>query len=293
MEVVRFDLNHMPEKNPGLSLALGNFDGVHVGHQALFVETALHAKGDSGVLLFSKPFGEGPFLSSIEDKIRFALSSRLDIVYVLENDDSLFFLSPEEFIDTVLKPLGCSRVVMGEDFRFGAKASGNPETLKAHFDVEVVPLLCLEGTKVSSSTIKDRLLAGYVEGAREMLGKSYEIVGKVRQGFGNGRKIGFPTANLELSFDYLLPKPGVYCGVGYVNGIAHRAMVNVGTNPTVGALSHPIVEAHFLDFDEDCYGKTCYVSFLAYLREEKKFSSLEELRSQLLIDLETVKEILA
>ena len=239
MDVIRFDFNHLPEENPGLSLALGNFDGLHIGHQKLFVETAMHAKGDSAVLFFAHPYGDGPSLTDVEDKLRFALSSRLDACYVLENDASLYELSPEEFIRKVLLPLGTKRVVVGQDFRFGKNALGTPEDLKPYFEVEIVPLLEHGGEKVSSSSIKALLRQGKVEDAAAKLGRSYEIRGKVTEGLGNGRKLGYPTANLALSFDYVLPLPGVYCGVAYVSGIAYRAMINVGVNPTVGAYPSP------------------------------------------------------
>ena len=293
MDVVRFSLDKLPEPSKGLSLALGNFDGLHIGHQRLFVETALHAKGDSAVLFFKKPYGGGPILTDVEDKLRLSLPSRLDRCYVLENDESLFDMEAEEFIEKVLVPLGTARVVVGEDFRFGQGAKGNPELLKKYFDVEIVPLLQLEGSKVSSSAIKALLFEDEVELATEWLGRPYELRGIISKGLGNGRTIGFPTANLELAADYVLPLPGVYCGVAYVSGIAYRAMINVGTNPTVGKLDQPIVEAHLLDFDKECYGQTCYVSFLRFIREEKRFDSLEELRKQLVQDEATVREMLA
>jgi len=292
MEIVRFRLDQLPPKRDNLSLALGHFDGVHKGHQSLFVATSMGASGDAGALLFSKPFGKGPFLSSVEDKIRLCLSSRLDVLYVLDNDESFFQLTPEGFMD-LLENLGVSRVCVGPDFRFGSKALGTPETLKGRFQTEIVPLLTYQGEKVSSSLIKDLLLQGEVHPAAERLGHSYEIMGKVQEGFHNGEKLGYPTANIIPTFDYLLPRPGVYCCAVYVSGIAYRAMVNVGTNPTLGLLDHPIVEAHILDYDGDCYGKTLYCAFLSYIREEKRFNSLEELKAQLEKDERVVRDLFA
>ena len=293
MEKVRFSLDHMPEPSPGLSLALGNFDGLHKGHQQLFIEASYHAKADSGVLFFGEPFIQGPYLSSVEDKIRYALNSHLDTIYVLENDASLFEMEPEEFTHNVLVPLGTKRVIVGEDFRFGKGGKGTPETLRRFFDVDVVPLLKEGDEKISSSAIKSYLSRGQVVKAASYLGRSYEISGKVVEGLHNGAKIGYPTANISLSYDYLLPANGVYAGVIYLGGIAHKAMINVGNNPTVGYLNKPIVEVHILDYDEDSYGRFVYVAFLAYVREEKCFASLKELALQLREDEAKVREILS
>ncbi|MCR5348205.1 MAG: riboflavin biosynthesis protein RibF [Bacilli bacterium] len=292
MEVYRFDLDHLPPCSPGLSLALGNFDGFHKGHQSLFVKTALDASSNSGALIFETPFGNGPFLSSSEDKKRYALSSRLDSLYVLSGKE-VYSLSAEEFIRRVLLPLGTKRVVVGEDFRFGKDRSGDVSLLKEYFDVDVVPFCLHKGVKVSSRSIKELLSLGQVEEAAELLGKPYEVSGIVAEGFHNGRKIGYPTLNLSLTYDYVLPMAGVYCGVVYVSGVAYRAMVNVGTNPTLGLLDKPIVEAYLLDYEGECYGKLAYCAFLRFLREERKFGSLEELKAQLEIDEANVKESLS
>lgn len=293
MNVIHFDISHLPESSPNLTLALGHFDGLHRGHQKLFVEASLNASGDAGALFFASPFGKGPYLSSVEDKLRYALSSRLDSIYVFHNDESLFALSAEEFIERILLPLGTKKVVVGEDFRFGKGRSGDANTLRKYFEVIVVPLLQENGTKISSSSIKEDIALGHVEKARESLGRSYEISGIVGHGYHNGSKIDYPTANLVTSFDYVLPRSGVYCGVIYVSGKAYRAMVNVGINPTVGKLLHPIVEVHILDYDEDCYDKKVYVAFLSFIREERKFASLEELKAQLKLDEAKIREILA
>ena len=292
MEVIRFRLNNLPPKRDNLSLALGHFDGVHRGHQSLFVANSLNAKGDAAALLFSNPFGKGPYLSSVEDKIRYALSSRLDALYVLENDESFFALEPEAFIQ-MLRDLGCTRVTVGPDFRFGHRAAGDIDMLRAAFEVEVVPMLEEDGEKISSRQIKSLLEAGDLKGANARLGRSYEIKGKVVEGFHNGKKLGFPTANIEPSFPYVLPYPGVYCCAVYFDGVAYRAMVNVGDNPTLGVAKKPTIEAYILDYDGDCYGKTLYCAFLAYVRQEKKFAGLEELKEQLKKDERYVRDLFA
>lgn len=293
METIYFSLNNMPVKNEGLSLALGNFDGVHRGHQRLFVETSLNSSRDAAALFFDEPFLSGPYLSSLDDKLRHALSSRLDALYVLQDAKSIYSLTPEEFIEKILLPLGTRRVVVGEDFRFGRGGVGDADTLRRYFDVDVVPLLLENGEKVSSTAAKHYLSLGDIEKTTSLLGRPYEISGVVGEGFHNGAKIGYPTANIHSDFPYVLPRPGVYAGVIYLSGKAYRAMINVGLNPTVGALSKPLVEVHVLDYEEDCYGKKAYVGFLAYVREEKKFASLDELGKQLREDERRIRDILA
>ena len=181
----------------------------------------------------------------------------------------------------MLLPLGVERVVIGSDFRFGKGKGGGIDELKAHFKVEVVPLLEHKGEKISSSSIRKAIEAGELGELPETLGRRYEIQGKVSKGLGNGRRIGFPTINLALDFPYVLPRTGVYVGIAYVSGIAYKAIINVGKNPTVGALEHPQIEAHLLEFNGDAYGKRAYVAFYAFLREEQKFASLEALGEQL------------
>ena len=281
MDIVRFDLNHLPEKERKLSLALGNFDALHRGHQKVFVETALGAEGASAALLFAKPFGCGKAICSIEDKIRLSSSSRLDALYILENDETLFEMTPSRFIEEVLLPLGTTRVVVGEDFRFGKGKGGGIEELKAHFGVEVVPLLEHEGKKISSRSIRNDIEEGKLDHLPFTLGRRYEVQGKVVPGLQKGRTIGFPTVNLAFDFPYVLPRNGVYLGIVYLSGIAYKSIINVGKNPTVGALDHPQVEAHLLDYDGDAYGKRAYVSFYSFLREEKTFPSLNALGEQL------------
>ncbi len=281
MDIVRFDINHLPAPEKNLSLALGNFDAFHHGHQKVFVETALGAEGTSAALLFAKPFGRGRSLCSLEDKIRLSSNSRLDALYILENDESLFELSAEEFIERVLLPLGTTRVVVGEDFRFGKGQGGGLDELKARFKVEVVPLLEYKGKKIASRDIKKDIEAGHLEDLPGTLGRRYEVKGIVQHGLENGRSIGFPTINLGLDFPYVLPRTGVYIGISYISGIAYKSIINVGRNPTVGVLKHPLIEAHLLDYHGDAYGKLAYVAFFSFLREEAKFDSLEDLRKQL------------
>ncbi len=285
MEIIRLTYPFEPIEGPSLSLCLGNFDGVHRGHQSLFLESRLDAEGDCGVLLFDPPlssfFKKEKVLTSTEDKLRFIKPHGLDKAFVLEVDESFLDLSKEEFIEKVLKPLRVTQIVVGEDFRFGKGAKGTPKDLKGHFDVVTMPLLEEGGKKVSSTLVKALLKEGDVQSAKKALGRPYEVKGPIKEGFHNGEKLGFPTLNIHAESQYVLPKNGVYAGFVYLGGVPRKAVMNVGIHPTLTSLSEPIIEAHLLSGEPSFVPSSAYVEFLAFEREEKTFASLEELKEEL------------
>lgn len=213
----------------------------------------------------------------LEDKIRFLNRLGVDYAYVIDADKDFYSLSPKRFRDEVLSPLGVDRLIVGEDYHYGKGGAGDAKSLQECFDTTVVPLLTQNGEKISSTAVRNALLEGDIKKANSLLGRTYEIHGSVQSGFQNGRKLGFPTANIGLDYPYLLPKAGVYFALAYVHGLPHKAIVNIGCNPTFGKLNAPRVEAHLLDFSGDVYGKTVYLELIAYRREERKFASMEEL----------------
>lgn len=271
-------------------LLLGNFDGVHKGHQAL-ISAALE-KGEAAVLLldpsFHKEKDEG-VLTTLEDKIRLFGYYGVQNIYVLKTDREFFSLPKESFIENILKKLEPSLLVVGEDYSFGFKGEGKANDLKGAFLTIALPLCEFQGEKIGTRLIKSLLLSGKVIEANNLLGRPYEIKGKVQKGFQNGRKISFPTANLEAS-PYLLPKKGVYCGFSYLRGICYKAIINVGDAPTIGKLKKNIVEVYLDGFNGDCYDETLYVDFISLLREEIHFASLESLKNQLQKDLEEMRK---
>lgn len=290
MERIDFSLDELPSPKPGLTLALGNFDGFHLGHRDLAL--AASSEGSpSGILLFDHPYKvSSTYLSDVEDKIRFSYVTGLEYAYVLHCEDSFYELSKDDFME-LLKRLGAKTIVIGEDFLFGKSALGTPEDLKRGFKVIVVPThVDSQGHKISSSNIKLALSKGQIEEANSLLGHPYEIKGTVVHGLENGRKIGFPTCNLGLSFPYILPEDGVYCGLVYLSGVPYRAMINVGVNPTIGKLSSPLAEAHIIDGQVEAYGKRAYFRFYKKIRDEVTFSSLSELQHQLSLDKEAVED---
>ncbi len=292
MDKIVFSLGDLPKRREGLTLALGNFDGFHLGHQSLARETRLFASNDSGILFFARPYKDEEVLSDLEDKIRFSYSCGLDYAYCLENDSSFYELDSFSFMD-LLEKLGTKRIVCGPDFRFGKEKKGDVDVLKSRFLVDVVPFLTdSEGKKISSHRIKELIASGEVGEASIDLGRPYETKGVVVHGLENGRRIGFPTLNLEPAAPYVLPKRGVYAGFVYLSGIPYKAMINVGNNPTIGKRETLIEEAHLFDFAEDAYGKRAYFQYVSYLREERKFSSLNALKDQLSKDKERVLDLL-
>ena len=288
MDIIRFNRNNMPSPSNGLTLALGEFDGLHIGHRSLVLLAAYQASSYSGILLFANHYkGKGnKFLTSIDDKLDLLKTDRLDYAYVLEEDDSIYELSPEEFIKEILLPLGTKKVVVGPDYRFGKMAKGDIELLKRYFEVIVVPFVEINGHKVSSSLIKEELAKGKVEEAKEELGHPFSIKGKTKEGAHIGRGIGFPTLNLDFDPNYVLPKRGVYFALAYFKGRYYKAIVNVGIKPTVGGTS-PSIEAYLFGYEgTDDYGYSLHLGFIRFRREEIKFASLEDLQKQIESDKE-------
>ncbi len=232
-------------------------------------------------------------MTSFEDRLRLFSRYEVDLALILETSPSFFFLTPSSFIEEVLKKLKPDCLVTGEDYRFGKDAIGDVALLKEHFPVMTCPLLLDDnGEKIGTKEIASFLRNGDIARANRYLGRDYEILGKVGKGYQNGRKIGFPTANLSLSASYLLPKEGVYKGIAYLRGKPYLSLVNVGKAPTVGLLKETLVEVYLDGFSGDCYNESVYLSFLERIRDERRFSSLDELKEQLEKDLRTIRRII-
>jgi riboflavin kinase/FMN adenylyltransferase len=277
------------------SLLLGDFDGVHLGHQSL-VKKAKEFDEPIGALLFDVDpvffLDNGKtkkVLSSLEERIELLSSYGVEIFYVIHTTKEFLSLSPEEFMKDVLLPLKPARLIVGSDYRFGKRAQVDAETLKSLFEVEVVSLLQDNGSKIASRDIKTKIEEGDIEKATSLLGHPFQITGIVQEGFHNGRKIGFPTINLALEVPYVLPRSGVYLSKVTLEGKTYSAITNVGTNPTVGELLEPIVESHLDGFEGESYGKVASILFYAYLREETKFASLKDLGLQLEKDMASLR----
>ncbi len=271
----------------GGSLLLGYFDGVHRGHFEL-IKAAKNTKSTVGVLLFDENLGHflpntksGLELTSLEEKLFLFEKYGVDVAYIIHIDEKFLSLRKNEFIDGILKKINPKTIVVGTDYTFGYKKEGTISDLKEDFDVIACPLLEDQYGKISTRTIISLLENGNIKGANNQLGYFYSLSGKVVHGFENGRKISYPTANIFLPKDRVIPKVGVYAGYTEINGEKYESIINIGKNPTVGELRSNILETHILNFDADIYNKDIRVYFLDYIRDEKKFSSLDELKLQL------------
>ena len=288
-----FDLTSLPEKKE-LSLTLGNFDGFHLGHQELAFQAFSNSSKENAIFLFSSPyktyFHNEPMLTDLHQRLVYAEQNRFESAYILSSSEEVFGMSKEEF-EELLRVLGVKEIFVGEDYRYGKGALGTPDTLiEAGFKVRIVPLLVDNGEKIASSKIKSHIAKGEMEEAARLMGRPYEISGKVIEGKQIGRTLGFPTANLGLDFPYMIPLFGAYAGRAFVRGVPHLSMISVGMNPTFANTKTPSIEAHILDFDEDIYGETITVSFYHLLRPSLRFESKEKLIAQLKEDEENTRE---
>ncbi len=307
MEVINgIDNIIRPFSNPVLTI--GNFDGVHVGHISLFRRVKALAKGLKGesIIVTFNPHpikvicpGNGPpLITPHEQKLQLIEEAGIDVFIVIEFTREFAKLSAHDFVQNILhEKIGARAVVVGPDYRFGHKREGDIPFLsqmgeKLDFEVHVVSDLTANGREVSSSSIRDFVIGGDLESAREMLGRDYQVTGQVVPGRDRGgRLLGFPTANLKL-IDELTPKPGVYATEVIIDGHRHEGATNIGYSPTFsnGTFS---VETHILDFSEDIYGKMIQVRFIERLRDEKTFSGPEELSMQIRKDAEKARKVLA
>jgi riboflavin kinase/FMN adenylyltransferase len=289
-------------------ITIGNFDGVHIGHLSLFQrvkELAETMGGESIIITFYphpikvlSPSNGPPLITSHEQKVHLIEEAGIDVFLVIEFTREFANMSAHDFVHEIIhSKIGARAVVVGPDYRFGHKREGDIPTLtrmgkKLNFEVYVVPDISINGVEVSSSTIREFVTAGELRRAREMLGRDYQVAGRVVRGRDRGgRLLGFPTANLQL-IDELTPKPGVYATEVLIEGRLYEGATNIGYSPTFenGAFS---VETHVLDFSGDIYGKIIQVRFIERLRDEKTFSGPEELSQQIKKDVDRAREILA
>jgi riboflavin kinase/FMN adenylyltransferase len=286
-------------------LALGNFDGVHLGHQAIFQHVVTRARevdGTSMVFTFEPhplqvlaPEKAPPLLTTYAQKIRLIAALGITVGLRVPFTEQFARQEPIAFVREVLwRHLGIHEVVVGHDFRFGHRRAGTVDFLQAqaeHFGyrVTVIPAIMQEDTVVSSSNIRRLLLQGQVEQAARLLGRHYAIEGPVVEGFRRGRQLGFPTANVR-PVNAIVPHKGVYTVRVEWDNCLYPGVANVGYNPTFGnqALS---VEAHLFDVDADLYGATVRVEFLHRIRDERKFASVEELAAQIASDAQEARAV--
>jgi riboflavin kinase/FMN adenylyltransferase len=271
-------------------VAVGEFDGVHLGHREVI-------RGSDAVLTFEphplrviRPEAAPKLLTSLEIKTELIAELGVEEVVVIPFDEGFAALTPAEFIDRVLvERLGATRVAVGENFRFGHRAAGDPALLAAdrRFETRIVPLVEVAGEIVSSSHIRGLVWAGEVDRAAKFLGAPFQLQGEVVSGDRRGRELGFPTANIVPDQALVCPGHGVYAA--RADGVC--AAVNVGVRPTFGTGRAVLIEAYLIDYDADLYGRTLRIEFLQRLRGERRFDSVEALVDQMHRDVELTREV--
>jgi riboflavin kinase/FMN adenylyltransferase len=288
MKVTRLpDVEPRPRK-----VAIGTFDGVHRGHQAVI-------RGADTVLTF-EPHPLEVLHPAALPKLIMPFSVKRDVIaglgveelVVIPFDDEFAHHSAEQFIEEVLiEALQAEEVAVGENFRFGAKARGDAAMLRTHseFQTRVEPLVEVDGETVSSTRIRAQIAAGDMVGARHCLGAPFMVEGEVVKGDQRGRELGFPTANVVPDDRLAIPGHGIYAA--FANGIP--AAVNVGVRPTFESGRGVLIETYLIDHDEDLYGKTLRVAFVERLRGERRYDDVEKLIAQMNLDVEDAKRVLS
>ncbi len=285
--------------------ALGFFDGVHLGHQALLAackDLAQKHRCATGAITFDRHPNTVINSSTLPLLYPGKMRSRLLTQYGAKNVIFLFFTEElmrknwRDFLQMLVESYDAAGFVCGDDFRFGHKGEGNAQLLKAFCEEKglpcaIVPEQTLNGRRFSSTAIRLALAAGDLETANAMLGRPHTLTGTVSYGRGIGRRIGFPTANFMVKSDILLPCQGVYATHVIADGVSYPAITNIGSRPTVGGHSVRI-ESWLLDFDDNLYDHELTVELHAYLRPEQKFDSLDELKAQIHKDAEQARKLL-
>jgi riboflavin kinase / FMN adenylyltransferase len=288
-----------------LALTIGNFDGVHLGHQAMLarVRAAAGERGLPGAAMTFEPHPREFFapdqaptrLTSLREKLQLLAGAGMDRAYVCRFSYAFAQISAQEFIDRILvRGLGIRWLLVGEDFRFGARRTGDVALLKQAaarygFEAHTMPSVALAGERVSSTAVRAALAAGDLAKAAQLLGRPYSVSGRVMHGDALGRKLGFPTANVQLKHNRP-PLTGIFAV--QLSGIAAHALQGVaslGVRPTIRAGGKPVLEVHLFDFDRDIYGRHVQVDFLHKLRDEEKYSDLATLTAQIAQDVANAK----
>lgn len=287
-------------------VTVGVFDGVHLGHQQLISELLKQAEQScmlSGVVTFRQhpedllsSETKLPYLTDVKTRTRLLQNEGVDFIVPLSFTRDLARLNARQFIGLLLEHLKMRGLVIGSDFALGKGREGDTDTLsrlgkEMDFNVTVVPPLKINGKVVSSTTIRKAMAAGDMEKVRSLTGRYFSLHGRVVTGTGRGEGLGFPTANLDVNSGQALPPDGVYAGLAHINGKIYQSMTNIGQDPTFGP-SERTVEAFLLDYHGDLYGHELRVDFVAKLRDEKKFDSVDELKEQIAEDVRQGKAIL-
>lgn len=301
MELIKLNHPHKYRRDdlPAMALALGYFDGVHLGHQQVIQEAKKEAEAKglkSAVMTFDphpsvvlgKRVQHMEYITPLDDKIRIIEEMGIEYLFVVNFSIEFSSLLPQEFVDQYVIGLNVQHVVAGFDYSYGKMGKGNMETIQFHsrgkFDFTAVTKLSTqEEEKISSTLIRTFLRDGKVDEMPGLLGRFYSTKGKVINGERRGRTIGFPTANVSVEDQYILPPTGVYAVKIQVEGEWHEGVCNVGYKPTFHKekKDKPSVEVHIFNFNKDIYGETAAIEWHLRLRSEQKFEGIQQLVAQI------------
>jgi riboflavin kinase / FMN adenylyltransferase len=285
---------------------IGFFDGLHKGHQVLIEKTKERAKvlGVPSALI---TFDPDPWsvlnrksgvrhITPLKRKMELLEKFGMDEVIVLNFNSNVASLSPDDFVNHVLLGLGVCELVAGSDFRFGKRAQGNTDFLIENYapviTTHVMGIKTLSEHKIGSTKVIQTILQGRLEETTALLGRYYSVGGFVIDGAKQGRKIGFPTANLDIVDEYVIPKTGVYMGYTKVNDTIYKSIINIGYNPTFNTREKIVIETHLLDFNEMIYGEHLHQYFVKRIRDEMKFDSIEALIEKMKQDEQEARDFL-
>ena len=295
MKIISTTYNKITNTEP-ITLTMGNFDGLHLGHQQLIERVLSYRDTKHAILTFdphpSSVLRKQPFrtLTQKNDKIELFSRFELDYAFIIKFDMEFSKLTIDEFI-AFLKKLSVKRMVIGRDARFAYRGEGTIQDLKKHFMVDIVDDMLYNHTRVSTTYIKDFIATGDLSSARKLLNSHYHIKGKVVHGNKVGHKLGFPTANVDYG-NYFLPKTGVYYVRVRLDEKWHHGMANIGNNPTLNYSIDKRLEIYILDFNQEIYGKEIEIAFFHYMRQEMKFKDKKELIDQLKKDELAVRKLI-
>lgn len=293
-------------KSPDIGVTIGNFDGVHVGHRQLLKKIKSDCDANSlkfVVVTFTphpqkilKPGKERFLISSYEQRRNLLQKLGVDYLVEISFDRDFSTLSPEDFLQKYLLIYAQLKTIyLGYDFAFGANKQGHHELVQSiatdrGIEVEIQPKFEYKGITVSSSLIRERLISGKIDEVEEILGRPFHLEGVVVKGEGRGKKIGFPTANIQVSPDLLVPQMGVYVTRTTYEGMTFKSVTNIGHNPTFKDGNDLHIETHLIGFDSDIYGEVLEIEFLLKIRDEKKFPTVNDLITQIRKDVEFSEE---
>jgi len=293
--------------NKDTLLTIGVFDGVHLGHKYLISQLKEHARQQNllaGVVTFRQhpqevlsPQTKLPFLTDLAERTNLLKNEGVDTIITLSFTPEFAQLSAQEFVSMLKKHLRMRGLVIGRDFALGRNREGNVNTLRTlgqdmNFSITVVPPIVINHEVASSTTIRKALADGNMKKVHQLIGRSFSLHGRVTTGAGRGVELGFRTTNLDIDPEQALPADGVYATWAYVDDKAYQSMTNIGKCPTFG-YNERTVEVYILNYDSDLYGHELKIDIIERLRDEKRFDTAEELRKQIIEDVNQGRAILS